>query len=230
MKALFVCLGTYKTKDTTGSDPDNYDRQLLYAIALTRLNKLLEKKDMGVLVVENSATSVAELHPPLRQALQLPCVVDVLLSRNNFLGTKNKGAGEYGMCRYAVEQKSQLFNQAEWVVYYTHRHVMAFPLVFGYLEKYGDCDAIVSGASYLFPDGSASPPSTGLFDDLIFAMKKDVFLDYVESMNPEILVQKRIGSEQNLYHFLTSSSIRYKKVERFGVLRYNYASFQMEIV
>jgi hypothetical protein len=229
MKALFLCLGTYKTKDTTGSDSDNSERQLLYAIALSNLSKLVTK-DMGILVVENSVASVSELHPPLQEALKLPQVTDVLFSQDNAWGSKNKGAGEYGLCKFAFEKKPELFEQADWIIYYTHRHTMPFPKVFEYLEKYQSYDAVVAAAEYLYPDGSASVPGTDLFDDLIFAMKRETFVKYLETMDPEVMVKKHIGSEQNLYQFLTSQNINYKQVERFGVFRYNYVANRMEVV
>ena len=49
-------------------------------------------------------------------------------------------------------------------------------------------------------------------------------------MDPEVMVKKRIGSEQNLYQFLTAQKINYKQVERFGVFRYNYVANRMEVV
>ena len=169
------------------------------------------------------------MHPHLQTALRLPQITDALFSQDN-LGVKNKGAGEYGLCRFAFENKRDLFEQAEWIVYYTHRHTMPFPKVFEYIEKYQNFDAIVSNAVYLYPDGSGSVPASGVYDDLIFAMKRPVFLRYIETMNPEVMVKNKIGSEQNLYQFLTSRNIKYKQVERFGVFRYNYFVNRMEVV
>jgi hypothetical protein len=228
MNSLFLCLGSYKVKDITGNDPDCFDRQLLYSIALTKLcASIVPQTD--ILVMDNTVSSVSELHPHLQQALALPQITGVVFTRDN-LGTINKGAGEYGMCKFAFLKRPDLFAKAEWVIYYTHRHTLSFPKVFGYLDKYQNYDAIVSSARYLYPDGSCSRPSAVQFDDLIFAMKRNVFIKYLDAMEPETMVKKQIGSEQNLYQFLAGSNINYKQVERFGVFRYNYIANRMEVV
>ena len=229
MKTLFLCLGSYKVKDTTGNDPECFDRQLLYSIALRRLCQLVDSST-SILVMDNTVNSVSELHPHLQNALGKPQITEVLLQSNNVLGAKNKGAGEYEMCKFAFAKRQDLFVEADWVVYYTHRHTMPFPKIFEYLESYKSYDAIVSNAVYKFPDGKHSFPSQGVFDDLIFAMKRETFSKYIETMNPELMVKKRIGSEQNLYQFLTTQNINYKQVERFGVFRYNYVANRMEVV
>jgi hypothetical protein len=228
MKTLFLALGSYKVPDTTGFDADNFDRQLLYTIALTNLCGMVNK-DTEIVVVENTVGSISELHPPLQQALRLPQITDVLFSRDN-LGANNKGAGEYGLCKYASQKRADLFAQAEWVVYYTHRHTMPFGLMFDYLEKYGSFDALVARAPYFFLDGSMSPAEPGQFDDVIFAMKKDVFLKYVDNMDPAKLTKAKMSSEENLYRFLTQGKYNFKQVERFGVCRYNYFNYQTEII
>lgn len=170
MNSLFLCLGSYKITDTTGNDADCFDRQLLYSVALTRLCELSGANNQ-IIVLDNTVASQKELHPHLQQALVLPEISDVLLLNNNSIGSKNKGAGEYEMCKFAFLKRPDLFAKADWVIYYTHRHTMPFPLVFEYLEKFQDFDAIVSSAEYLYPDGTRSVPGDGLFDDLIFAMK-----------------------------------------------------------
>lgn len=228
MKTLFLCLGSYKVPDITGYDADNFDRQLLYSIALTNLCALANK-DTNIVVVENTAGSISELHAPLQQALRLPQITDVLFTRSN-QGTKNKGAGEYGLCKYACQKRADLFATADWVVYYTHRHTMPFGLMFDYLQKYSSADALVARAPYFYLDGSMSPAEPGQFDDVIFAMKKDVFLKFVETMDPDSLTKQKMSSEENLFRFLTQGKYNYKQVERFGVCRYNYFNYQTEVI
>ncbi len=229
MKILILGLGSYRVKDTTGVDPDNFDRQLLYAISIKRLCQIIPA-GTDILIMDNTMSGVDELSGPLKNALSLPEITQVLLQPENQLGEKNKGAGEYGMCRRAYEKGKKLFDAADWVIYYTHRHPIAFPLVFEYIKKYSSYEAIVSNASYIFPDGSESKTFSGVFDDLIFAMKRDVFIKYLDSMNPELLVKNKLSSEQNLFSFLTTRGVNYKQVEHFGVFRYNYFTSRMEVV
>lgn len=230
MNILFLCLGSYKVQDTTGSDPDCFDRQLLYAISLSRLQQLAVGKNVRILVCDNTVASLSELHKPLKDALYPIGEQNILLSQDNGLGAKNKGAGEYGMCRFALDRRSDAFHSADWVVYYTHRHPMPFPFVFEYIERYGVYDALVSNAVYLYPNGHTSVPTIGMYDDLMFAMKTPTFKKYLESMSPQELATRRMSSEQNLYNFLHTGMYKVKRVERFGLLRYNYATQEMEVV
>ncbi len=229
MNILTLCLGSYQVKDTTGFDADNFDRQLLYAVALSRLCEIAPS-GTDIVVVENTTADIAALHQPLQAALKNSRITDVLFSQNNALGARNKGAGEYGMCQHALEKRKDLFEQADWVIYYTHRHTMPFPLVFNYIEKYQDFDAVVSRADYLQPSGGFLKAGQNIFDDVIFAMKKPVFLKYIESMNPELLVRKNIGSEQNLYNFLSEDRYHIRQVEHWGIFRYDYQQFQMQVI
>ena len=180
-------------------------------------------------MVENTSKTISDLHAPLQEALKLPQVTDVLFTADN-LGAKNKGAGEYGMCQYASQKRADLFAAADWVVYYTHRHTLPFDLMFRYLDKYSQADALVARAPYFYLDGSMSPAETGQFDDVIFAMKKDVFLKYVDNMDPAKLTKANMSSEENLYRFLTQGQYNFKQVERFGVCRYNYFNYQTEVI
>lgn len=228
MKTLFLCLGSYIVKDTTGSDADNFDRQFLYALALTRLSQIAPA-GTSILVAENTASSIEQLHPHLQTALRLPQITEVLFSQNN-QGQKNKGAGEYGMCLDAFEKKRELFEQADWIVYYTHRHVLSFPQIFSHLERYSAYDAIVSNAPFLYPDRPQNVPDEGVFHDVIFAMKRPVFERYLKTMDPEVLTKKRMSSEKNLYDFLVNEKINYKRVESFGLLRYDYMTNIMHML
>lgn len=108
---------------------------------------------------------------------------------------------------------------------------MCEPLVFEYIERYGaDYDAIVSSASYLYSDGTTSTPSDHVFDDTLFAMKREVFLKYIESMNPEKLTEEFVSSEENLRNFIESNNISYKQVHHFGLFRYNTALNKTELL
>ena len=60
--------------------------------------------------------------------------------------------------------------------------------------------------------------------------KKEVFLKYIESMNPELLVKKKMGSEQNLFNFLTEGNYNFRQVEHWGVFRYDYYQYQMQVI
>ncbi len=129
------------------------------------------------------------------------------------------------------EHYKNMVHGADWIIYYTIRHIMCEPLVFEYIEKYGsEHDAIVSSAAYLYSDGTTSTPSDHVFDDTLFAMKRDVFLRYIESMNPEKMTQEYVSSEENLRSFIESQHIPHKQVHHFGLFRYNTAINKTELL
>lgn len=108
---------------------------------------------------------------------------------------------------------------------------MVEPLIFEYIEKYGsENDAIVSSAGYLYADGTTSTPSDQVFDDVIFAMKRDTFLGYIQSMNPEKITQEYISSEENLRNYIESNVISHKQVQHWGLFRYNAVINKTELI
>ncbi len=229
-KTLFICLASYNAPNTYGYDPQALNRQESYAIALNNLLRVAQE-DSEIIIVDNTATDLNELKPNLQRELENAKIKDVLLIKNNNLGLKNKGAGEYEMCQAVVKKYAEYIKSFDWVIYYTSRHIIAFPeLLFSYLEKYKGKKALVSNVEYLYADGSVSLPSAGQFDDVLFAMAPDAFLGYVNFMDPEKLVARKISSEVNLFKYIQDNQIDYQLINRWGLLRYDYAPNKTEII
>lgn len=229
MKTTVICLGSYKVKDITGVDSTNIDRQTLYAVALKCLLEVMPK-GTEVVVAENTITSVDEIDKILGQQLKRPEISRLVLVKNNELGAKNKGAGEYVMCQSVVQQCRSLIENSEWIIYFTSRYPLSFPFMFHYLEKYPDKDAIVSNAPVFSSDGKMWPCAPGNFYDVIFAMKSGPFLKYVGSMDPQKLTEKKMNSEQNLYNFILQNGLEYQNVDHLGIFRYDYVINDMQIM
>ena len=128
-----------------------------------------------IILVDNTQEKLTDFNPNLQDELiHFP---NLLLLNNNHLGKINKGAGEYQSCIAICDKYKDQVHSADWIIYYTIRHIMVEPLIFEYIEKYGsENDAIVSSAAYLYADGTTSTPSDHVFDDVIFAMKRETFL------------------------------------------------------
>jgi len=229
MKTLFVCLGSYKVNDRTGSDPTNIDRQTVYAIAMDRLISTMQR-DTGIIVAENTVSNLSELTPYLQEQLIRPEISKLIFVNDNKLGARNFGAGEYVMCQRVLDECEEIIKEYDWVVYFTSRYIMPYPLIFSYLEKYKDKEAIVANASYLCSDNRVEQSSPGNYNDMIFAMKRDVFVRYVESMNPQKLAQEKMNSETHLYDFIRDQKVDFQEVHRWGTLRYDYHKYQMQVI
>ncbi len=228
-KILFICLAAYKVPNIGGHDPEAMHRQEVYAIALDRLLKLATPST-SLIVVDNTVSDVSELSPSLAKQFANEKIKDVVLVNNNVLGAKNKGAGEYVMCQAVLGKHSEFVKQFDWVVYYTSRYPFSYPLVFEYLEKFKDKEAIVSNADYLYADGESIASAPGNFNDVVFAMKTGTFLKFVDSMDPEHLAKLKMNSETNLFNYLHENKIDFEEVYHWGILRYNYASHKAEVI
>lgn len=231
MKIGVIALAAYKVIDKSGKsiDHDGIDRQLLYAVAL---NQLLSVKPENVSVVCTDVTvsEADELFYPLRELVISEKLEDLVLVSNNELGSKNKGAGEYVMCQAVLERKKEWVESLDWIVYFTSRHSLFDPTVFDYLSSFPDADAIVSNPDYLLPSGEALTPAPNLYNDMMFAMKPEWFKRYIASMSPEKLVEKKMSSEANLFHFVKESGLSYQIALRWGLVRFDYEAMEMQIV
>lgn len=243
-KVACVCLGAYNVSNWTKEQ--NFIRQSLYSVALEQAMTLAELQDthaknldLHFFIVENTVSNQnEEVIPELREQLSNERIKDVQYINNNALGAKNKGAGEYTMCRSVLEKHKAELLQYDWIVYYTLRQIIVAPLVLQsiYEIQEGVADKrssiIVSGPSSLYRDKEVFPPAKN-YCDMIFAMKPETFVRYIDSMSPEELVAKKMSSENNLYDFVEKEVTDHKAPpcirKRLGVLRYDYAINKTEI-
>lgn len=239
----FICLGSYNV--STWSKEQNFARQSLYSIALEQalsIAELPETKERGLnlhfFVTENTVTdSGSEVIEELRQLFDNPRVQDVMYINNNALGSKNKGAGEYTMCRAAIEKHKEKLSGYDWIVYYTLRQTIVAPLVLKTISEIEHSSlatsVVVGSPSSLYQDGKEVKPPHHNYCDMIFAMRPAVFFDYINSMSPEELAAKKMSSENNLYDFvhreIKKGSAAAAERKRLGVLRYDYAINKTEI-
>ncbi len=242
-KVAFICLGSYNVSSWTKEQ--NFARQSLYSIALEQalsLAELPETKerdlDLHFYITENTvANEMEEVIEEIRQQFSNTRVQDVIYINNNVLGTKNKGAGEYTMCRAAIEKHKKDLSNYDWIVYYTLRQIIVSPIILKTIheiEKTNSLATIIVGSpSSLYQDGREIDPPPRNYCDMIFAMKPETFFGYINSMSPEELTTKKMSSENNLYDFVQKESAM-KKIKpvvrkRLGVLRYDYAINKTEI-
>jgi hypothetical protein len=228
-KAIVFCFASYKIEDKTGSDPTNIDRQTLYAIALDRLIEVAPR-GTGIIVGDNTVSDERQLQPVLQEQLRRPEILRKVFIANNVLGAKNKGAGEHLTCLAMMRAAAEILPQYDWVIYFTSRYPMQFPLVFKYIDEYQDKDAIVANAVYLCPDGSSIPPAPGNYNDVIFAMRRETFKKYAKIMDPRDLFARGMNSETRLYKFVHENKLNYAEVEHWGVFRYDYGRFEMQFI
>lgn len=207
--------------DRSRSDPESLDRQQLYAIALKRFFKIAPPI-CQIIIADNTVSGLQCLSEPLKNELKNPRVIDILFTNDNKIGGVNKGASEYLMCEKVVVKHRDYIRSSDWIIWYTSRHLISFPMIFDYLNEYSEFDALVGNPSYFFSDGTVLPSAKGNFAHMLLAMKPQIFLKYADAMNPDYLLSHNMNSEMFLYNFIHQNNISFKKLPRLGVLRFDY--------
>ncbi len=229
MKICLIGLASYCPDNIEDNDPGSLHRQELYAIALNQLLKI-SPNEIEIFLVDNTVKDQSYLSNSLQVQFSDKRIRDVMFTQNNQLGAKNKGAGENIMCRAVLNKYKNHISQFDWVVYYTSRHIMSFPLIFDYLKRHKKKEAIVSCADYINTDDTNTIGSSGSYDDVIFAMKPHCFYEYIYSVDPSDLTKHQTSSEACLYNFISVNGIDFQRVYRWGLLRYDWSQNKSQII
>lgn len=229
-KILFICLSSYQPKNSDFLS--RYNRQELYAVALWNLiNETKGQAD--ICVVENTVEQENSIeNDNLKTVLKDSTVTYKFLINNNELGTINKGAGEFTMCKAVIDKLGEDIKKYDWIVYYTSRHILYKLPDFMQLLNTSASDIIISNPSYILPDASTLKSAPGNYNDMLFAMKPEIFIEYCASMDPEKLVEKRMNSEAQLFNFVEEFKGKGKKAETLEDLwlcRYDYVMKHMHL-
>jgi len=243
IRVAFICLGSYHIK--SWSKEQNFDRQSSYSIALEQVinvANLKETKDKRLecnfFIVENTVSDERQVIEELKSQFSNPIIKDVQYINNNDLGSKNKGAGEYTMCRAVTEKHKEKLATYDWIVYYTLRQIIVAPIILktiyeSNLTQVNTPNVIVGTVSSMYANGKNIPGTPNNYCDMIFAMHPTQFFDYVESMTPEELTKRKMSSEANLFNFVETGrgngSIVVKNLRRMGVMRYDNVINKTEI-
>ena len=234
-RVAFICLGAYHIANW--NKEQNFDRQSVYSIALTQALAIAEHSvtkekdlDLSLFIMENTVSNPEEqIIKEFRDQFSHPRIKDVIYINDNSLGSKNKGAGEYMMCRAAIEKHKDTLKDYDWIVYYTLRQIIVQPNT---LEAIYEIEKSVDKKDNVIIGGLDSWDKTGKktfaakenYCDMIFAMRPKQFFDYIDSMSPEELTKKKMNSEKNLYFFVNrgieAGTIHAKELTWNGVMRY----------
>lgn len=242
-KVAFICLGAYHIENW--NKEQNFDRQSVYSVAMNQALAIADhqitkekKLDLSFFILENTVSKPEnEVIEELREQFSHPRIKDVIYINDNTLGSKNKGAGEYMMCRAVIQKHKETLKCYDWIVYYTLRQIIVQPNTLEAIyniELHGTNEnVIVGGLDSYQASGVKILAVKENYCDMIFAMKPNQFFDYINSMSPEELTKKKMNSEKNLYFFvqngIKSGSIFVKELTWNGVMRYVYPTNITEI-
>ena len=188
-----------------------------YLICLKQLKRVLPDS-FDLLVCENTIDNPDQLQNTELKELLSDTEMCAVGSEGN-IGTRNKGMGELLMLKTALDQTN--LNQYENISYISARKIFTCPYVFERTECLVK-SALISNPDFLFLNGRLTETNKGpLFNDMFFSMKRKFMVEYAEYSMKELdnNLSNHIGSEQNLYNFITNNNVDYEMLNFLGLIR-----------
>tara|TARA_R100000734_G_C3278469_1_gene72678 strand:- start:96 stop:797 length:702 start_codon:yes stop_codon:yes gene_type:complete len=188
-----------------------------YLICLKQLKRVLPDS-FDLLVCENTIDKPDQLQNTELKELLSDTEMCAVGSEGN-IGTRNKGMGELLMLKTALDQTD--LDQYENISYISARKVFTCPYVFERTERLVK-SALISNPDFLFLNGRLTETNKGpLFNDMFFSMKRKFMVEYAEYSMKELdnNLSNHIGSEQNLYNFITNNNVDYEMLNFLGLIR-----------
>ena len=188
-----------------------------YLICLKQLKRVLPES-FDFIICENTIDNPQQIkNVELREFLAEEEVVATGSESN--IGTSNKGMGELLQLKTALDETD--IDNYENICYVTARRFYTCPYVFERTESLKK-QALLSNPDFVFLDGRVLESYKGpLYNDMFFSMKTKSMVQYaqysMDQLNTNLANQ--IGSEYNLYNFVTKNNIDYEWVNWLGIIR-----------
>lgn len=195
-------------------------RQVEYLTSIRQIKRLTNGYNWKVIYCENTLGSLEKLEAS-EVGTELKLQLTSITSSN--LGETNKGVGELSMMLDAFKQNSDLFDSAATVSYFSGRHIMPSRHLLEKTEKLTK-NALISNPDFLFLDGTYVPSEKNkMFNDMFFSMQRETFFQFVNFTEVSLFdltsMKPLIGSEQNLYNFITQKNIDFEWLDWLGLVR-----------
>ena len=188
-----------------------------YLICLKQLKRVLPES-FDFIICENTIDDPQQIkNVELREFLAEEEVVATGSESN--IGTSNKGMGELLQLKTALDETD--IDNYENICYVTARRFYTCPYVFERTESLKK-QALLSNPDFVFLDGRVLESYKGpLYNDMFFSMKTKSMVQYAQySMDQlDTNLANQIGSEYNLYNFVTKNNIDYEWVDWLGIIR-----------
>jgi hypothetical protein len=155
--------------------------------------------------------------------------IKVVLHKSNE-GSVNKGAGEHDMCRKSFLKINP--KEYNWVSYFTARHIIPNSWYFDKLDTdWKSYDCLMSNPGFYYLSNYTQVKSTeGLYNDMLFSMKSDVFRKFIDHIDVQLLKIQHKNSENHLYEFVQSGNFSNLEIENLGILRNDHQSYGWHLV
>lgn len=193
-------------------------RETEYLNCIKQLIRVLPKS-FDLIIVDNTIKNISDLNNKELQNLLKNSNFKILGSN---IGTTNKGMGELQMMDFVL--KTTNLTEYNVITYITARRLFTCPYFFEKSEKL-EKDALLCNPDFVYLNGTfLETEKNNMFNDMIFSMKKDTIVKYSDySVNQlQINLTQNIGSEQNLYNFVTKYKIDFEWSNWIGLIRHDW--------
>lgn len=192
-------------------------REKEYLVSLQQFKRIIPKS-FDVYICENTVDDLdtyknSELKKLLKDSKL------ILVGKDNNVGTKNKGMGELVQLKFALDAIDT--SPYENISYVTARRFYTCPYVFERTELMSK-PALLSNPDFVFFDGRVLESyKHNCFNDMFFSMKTQIMKEYAEySVNRmQYNISNSIGSEYNLYNFVSDNKLDYEWLDWLGIVR-----------
>ena len=188
-----------------------------YLICLKQLKRVLPKS-FDFIICENTIDDPQQIkNVELRDFLAGEEVIATGSESN--IGKSNKGMGELLQLKTALDETD--IDKYENICYVTARRFYTCPYVFERTESLKK-QALLSNPDFVFLDGRVLESYKGpLYNDMFFSMKTKSMVEYAQYSMDQLNtnLSNQIGSEYNLYNFVTKNNIDYEWVDWLGIIR-----------
>lgn len=225
-KNLILCFSSLRPSQYSEEVLQNREKN--YDLSLNWLLKSIPE-NWDIVYNDNTIKDISDLRNiSLIEGLKNPRIK--LNLHNNNEGQINKGAGEHDMCKRgfsSVNPKDYL-----WVTYFTARHIIPNSWYFDKLDSdWSEYDTVMSnpGFNYLsnYLKVSSSP---GLYNDMLFSMKSNIFSDFINHIDVQLLKDQRKNSETHLFEFIKDGDFKNLEIQSLGILRNDHQSHGWHLV
>ena len=143
----------------------------------------------------------------------------IMVGKENNVGSQNKGMGELIQLKVALDSIDTTKYQN--ISYVTARRFYTCPYVFERTETMTK-NALLSNPDFVFFDGRVLESyKQNCFNDMFFSMRSDIMKQYADySINKmQDNIANSVGSEYNLYNFVSENNLDYEWLEWLGIVR-----------
>lgn len=200
-----MCLLCCCLYPSNSSSINNETRIQEYIIGLTKFfeyNTILKVNNVDIVIIDNSITSDKKIDNKILEIL--PNNVKIITHSNNKYGAINKGGGLIENWLYI----NKMLSNYNWLIHFEPRqHLKSFYFIESFLKQPRNLFTLGENKEHF---------NTGLF-----CIKMCDLLNYLASVNLDIMITNYISIEYHLFNFIITNSINYDLLDKMDLIWFN---------